>query len=129
MGVPAGGLYGAESDDEDSDDGDDDNTENAFSHLQSDPQVLKLQDRIKFFRHRCVASLGNNMYQKAYDFLKESNAEGSTPEEKREGLIQVLGEEWIGFWAILDQVLFYEGMVDELNLAAHEDTADDHDND
>ena len=101
MGVPVGGLYGAETDDDESDDDDEDN-ENDLGPIQSDPQVLKLQDRIKFFRHRCVASLGNNMYQKAYDFLKESNAEGASPEEKREGLIQVLGEEWIGFWAILD---------------------------
>ena len=54
---------------------------------KTDPQILKLQDRIKFFRHRCVASLGNNIYEKAYDYLKESNAEGSTAEEKREGLI------------------------------------------
>ena len=42
------------------------------------------------------------MYHKAYDYLKESTAEGSTPEEKREGLINILGEEYIGFWAILD---------------------------
>ena len=29
-------------------------------------------------------------------------------------MIQILGEEWVGFWAILDQILFYEGMIDEL---------------
>jgi hypothetical protein len=47
-------------------------------------------------------SLGNNIYEKAYEFLKESNSEGSDSMEKREGLIKILGEEWIGFWAILD---------------------------
>ena len=71
-----------------------------------------------------MASLGNNIYEKAYDYLKESNAEGSTAEEKREGLIQVLGEEWIGFWAILDQILFYEGMIDELNTLNTTDASD-----
>ena len=55
------------------------------------------------------------MYERAYDYLKQSNSEGATPDEKREGLISILGEDWIGFWAILDQILFYEGMVDELN--------------
>ena len=54
---------------------------------QSDPQILKLQDRVKFFSHRCKASLGNNMFAKAYHFLKDSNAEGASPDEKREGLI------------------------------------------
>ena len=104
-------------------DEEDDNMDNGIKN-KTDPQILKLQDRIKFFRHRCVASLGNNIYEKAYDYLKESNAEGSTAEEKREGLIQVLGEEWIGFWAILDQILFYEGMIDELNTLNTTDASD-----
>jgi hypothetical protein len=55
------------------------------------------------------------MYEKAYDYLKEVNSEGASAEEKREGLILILGEDWIGIWAILDQILFYEGMVDELS--------------
>jgi hypothetical protein len=63
-----------------------------------------------------VASLGNNMYEKAYDYLKDVNSEGASAEEKRDGLINILGEDWIGFWAILDQILFYEGMVDELSV-------------
>lgn len=108
--------YGEEDEEED-------NMDNGIKN-KTDPQILKLQDRIKFFRHRCVASLGNNIYEKAYEYLKESNAEGSTAEEKREGLIQVLGEEWIGFWAILDQILFYEGMIDELNTLNTTDASD-----
>lgn len=55
------------------------------------------------------------MYDRAYDFLKENNSEGASPEENREGLILILGEDWIGFWAILDQIMFYEGMIDELS--------------
>lgn len=42
------------------------------------------------------------MYERAYEYLKDSNSEGSSAEEKREGLIQILGEDWIGFWSILD---------------------------
>ena len=37
---------------------------------EQDPQVLKLNDKIKLFRHRCVSSLGNNLYERALDFLK-----------------------------------------------------------
>jgi hypothetical protein len=62
-----------------------------------------------------VASLGNNMYERAYDYLKNNNSQGATAEENREGLIHILGEDCIGFWAILDQILFYETMVDELS--------------
>ena len=106
--------YDDEDDDDMQDDDDDDMMGNGIVNT-TDPQILKLQDRIKFFRHRCVASLGNNMYERAYEFLKESGSEGASAVENREGLIQILGEDSIGFWAILDQILFYEGMVDELS--------------
>jgi hypothetical protein len=117
-------ILNVESDDEKEDlldfaseEGEEDDFDNGMNNgiHQTDPQILKLQDRIKFFRHRCVQSLGNNLYERAYDFLKESNSEGATPDENREGLIQILGEDWIGFWAILDQIMFYEGMIDELS--------------
>lgn len=77
------------NDDDDYEYGEEDEEDNMDNGIKNktDPQILKLQDRIKFFRHRCVASLGNNIYEKAYEYLKESNAEGSTAEEKREGLI------------------------------------------
>lgn len=41
----------------DDDDDEDDGMENGLEEV--DPQVLKLQERIKFLRHRCVSSLGN----------------------------------------------------------------------
>jgi len=30
-------------------------------------------------------------------------------------LIKILGEESIGFWAIFDQIVFFEGMLDEIS--------------
>ena len=82
--------------------------------VETDPQVLKLTDKIKLFKHRCVASLGYNMYENAMEFLKDQVAHSTTTEEKRGGLIKILGEESIGFWAILDQILFYEDLVQEI---------------
>ena len=69
---------------------------------EADPQVLKLTDKIKLFRHRCVASLGFNMYENALEYLKEQVERNTSTEEKRAGLVRILGEESIGFWAILD---------------------------
>ena len=48
--------------------------------------------------------------------MKESQADGASAEENRDGLIQILGEDSIGFWAILDQIMFYEQIVDELSV-------------
>ena len=73
-----------------------------LNFLQTDPQVLKLKDRIKLFKHRCVSSLGFNMYERSYEFLKKAVADNVAPEERRNGLIKIMGEESIGFWAILD---------------------------
>lgn len=53
--------------DEDEED-EDDNNELGLEEV--DPQVLKLQERIKFLRHRCIASLGNNIFEKAYALLR-----------------------------------------------------------
>ena len=35
-------------------------------------------------------------------------------DEMRQGLIQIVGEESIGLWNILDQILFYEDLVREI---------------
>jgi hypothetical protein len=71
-------------------------------------------DKVKLLRHKCVASLGYNLYEKSFDFLKTEVSLKSTTEHKRSGLVKILGEEYIGFWAILDQILFYEDLVSEL---------------
>lgn len=76
--------------------------------------MLKLKDRIKLFRHRCVSSLGYNMFERAYDFLKQAVAKHVSTEERRSGLIKIMGEESIGFWAILDQILFFEDLIEEI---------------
>ena len=81
---------------------------------EQDPQVLKLNDKVKLFRHRCVASLGNNLYERALDFMKEQVEVNSPSQQRRQGLIQIIGEESIGLWAILDQILFYEDLAKEI---------------
>jgi NIMA (never in mitosis gene a)-related kinase 1/4/5 len=79
--------------------------------------VLKLKDKIKLFKHRCVSSLGYNMYERAYEFLRNAVANGMNTDERRSGLIKIMGEESIGFWALLDQILFFEDLIDEITTA------------
>ena len=60
-----GGEYNEDQDDEDDynglddEDGDDDEDNNDNGMEEIDPQILKMQERIKFLKHRCIASLGN----------------------------------------------------------------------
>jgi TATA-binding protein-associated factor Taf7 len=99
---------------EEDEDDDDDGMDNGMEEL--DPQVIKLQERIKFLRHRCVSRLGNNIFEKAFGFLKTHNLKSA--DDVREQLIKILGEESIGFWAIMDQILFLEGIIDEISTTA-----------
>lgn len=108
-------LDGLEDDDDDDED-DDDGMDNGMEEI--DPQVLKLQERIKFLRHRCVASLGNQIFEKAIESLKANYNKNA--DENREMLIKILGEESIGFWAILDQIIFFEGVLDEISTNDNE---------
>lgn len=75
---------------------------------------MKLKDRIKLYKHRCVSSLGYNMYERSYEFLKNAVKKGVSTEERRNGLIKIMGEESIGFWALLDQILFFEELIEEI---------------
>jgi len=86
------------NEDNEDDDDEDDGMDNGLEEV--DPQVLKLQERIKFLRHRCVSSLGNQIFDKAYTVYKQISDRSG--EEIREQLIRILGEESIGFWAIMD---------------------------
>ena len=61
--------------------------------------------------------MGYNMYEKAYEFLKQAVVKSMNTEDRRSGLIKIMGEESIGFWVILDQILFFEDLIDEITLA------------
>jgi hypothetical protein len=54
------------------------------------------------------------MYERSYDFLKHAVVDNMAPEDRRSGLIKIMGEESIGFWAILDQILFFEDLIEEI---------------
>lgn len=57
------------------------------------------------------------MYERSYDFLKQAVVNNIPPEDRRSGLIKIMGEESIGFWAILDQILFFEDLIEEITTA------------
>jgi hypothetical protein len=54
------------------------------------------------------------MYERSYNFLKNAVVENMAPENRRSGLIKIMGEESIGFWVILDQILFFEDLIEEI---------------
>ena len=66
----------------------------------------KIREKIKSLTHRCESGLGNSMFQRAYSYLQ--TAKTSSQDEIRANLIEIVGETNIGYWAILDQLVFLE---------------------
>ena len=69
----------------------------------------KLKDRIKLLTHRCEAGIGHQLFEQAYDRLKNLSGQDST--YIRSSLIEVLGEQNIGYWSLLDQIIFLENSL------------------
>jgi NIMA (never in mitosis gene a)-related kinase 1/4/5 len=55
---------------------------------------------------RCESGLGNMLYERAYNSLKEMT--GRRNKEIRKALVEILGEENIGYWALLEQIVYLE---------------------
>jgi len=72
--------------------------------------IIKLKDKISLLRHRCESGLGSLLFEQVYAIIKENKDSKVSGEKTREQLLEVLGKENIGFWAIIDNILFLEGM-------------------
>ena len=75
-----------------------------------------LDERIAFFKNRCINSLGQKLFNKAYDYLKNVNLYNNTnkniiePITIREHLVNLFGKNNIGFWQLIDQILLLENI-------------------
>ncbi|CAD8126569.1 unnamed protein product [Paramecium sonneborni] len=70
--------------------------------------VARIQDRIKLLRHRCEGGLGNNLVEKALQLMKTKQF---STQDLRKQLIQLLGDENIGYWQLFDQILYMEELL------------------
>lgn len=76
-----------------------------------DPVVVPavIQDRVARLRRRCVEGLGGERFEAARQCLQHlSSAESQSPVQARDRMLEVLGQEMIGFYALLDQIVHLE---------------------
>ena len=76
-------------------------------------ELNRLNERIKLLRHRGEAGIGSSLFEQAYAILRGHEKQGSkapSGDAVRKELCELLGEENIGFWAIVSQVLFLENI-------------------
>ena len=89
----------------------DDNYE--INKLNNEKQFIIVK-RINYFKERTIKALGSNFYNKAYNYLKNSRKNNNTinNDTKREYLSNTFGKNNIGYWQLIDQILFLENILE-----------------
>ena len=78
----------------------------------NEKQVI-INNRIKYFKERCIKALGNNFYNKAYNYLKKMRNNNSINNDiKREYLSDTFGKNNIGYWQLIEQILLLEDILE-----------------
>ena len=73
-----------------------------------------INKRINFFKERCIKALGNNFYNKAYNYLKiMKKNKNENNDIIREHLSNTFGKNNIGYWQLIDQILLLENFLNK----------------
>ena len=71
-----------------------------------------INKRIKCYKDRSIKALGNNFYNKAYNYLKKSRNDNLINNDiKREYLSDTFGKNNIGYWQLIEQILILEDIL------------------
>ena len=98
---------------EDQQNSDEEIDENINREKMGDKSYI-INKRINFFKERCLKSLGNNFYNKAYNYLKNDRKNNFSNKDKiREHLTNTFGKNNIGYWQLIDQILLLEEILEK----------------
>ena len=80
----------------------------------SNEKKFILNKRINYFKDKTIKALGTNFYNKAYNYLKNARNNSSmlNNDIKREYLSNTFGKNNIGYWQLIDQILFLENLLE-----------------
>ena len=74
-----------------------------------------INKRIKCYKDRSIKALGNNFYNKAYNYLKKTRNDNLINNDiKREYLSDTFGKNNIGYWQLIEQILILEDILESL---------------
>ena len=72
-----------------------------------------LNKRINYFRERSIKALGNNFYNKAYNYLKKMRNNNSVNNDIiRDYLSDTFGKNNIAYWQLIEQILILEDILE-----------------
>ena len=87
------------------------NEEDKPKDEKDDSLYSKFTKKINELENRCINGIGESKYKKCLQVLKEKK--GHQLEEIRVKISSIIGEDLIGYWHLIDQILFYEEFLED----------------
>ena len=67
----------------------------------------KILDQIKVLKHICETGIGTGRYIRAYNAVNNGC--------NKAAILEILGQEFIGYWHLLDQIMFNDSILKNLS--------------
>ena len=90
------------------------NEENKIDNDTNNTKEKIINERINYFKKKCIDSIKEEKYEKAYNYLikiKNKNEKNIDNRNIREHLIKILGKDNIAYWHLIDQIILFEQML------------------
>ena len=90
------------------------NEENKIDNDIDNSKEKIINERINYFKKKCIDSIKEEKYEKAYNYLikiKNKNENNIYNRNIREHLIKILGKDNIAYWHLIDQIILFEQML------------------
>ena len=90
------------------------NEENKIDNDIDNSKEKIINERINYFKKKCIDSIKEEKYEKAYNYLikiKNKNENNIDNRNIREHLIKILGKDNIAYWHLIDQNILFEQML------------------
>ena len=90
------------------------NEENKIDNDTNNTKEKIINERINYFKKKCIDSIKEEKYEKAYNYLikiKNKNENNIDNRNIREHLIKILGKDNIAYWHLIDQIILFEQML------------------
>ena len=87
------------------------NEENKIDNDIDNSKEKIINERINYFKKKCIDSIKEEKYEKAYNYLikiKNKNENNIDNRNIREHLIKILGKDNIAYWHLIDQIILFE---------------------
>ncbi len=95
-----------------------DNFYNSGSETVINSKKKILNERINYFKNKCIESLGKKIFIDAYNYVAKNKRNKNknndiNNREIRENLMNMFGKDSIGYWHLIDQILMLEDILND----------------